>query len=65
MDKLTAARLRNAMEAQVRDRVREGVRGYRKQVAELRAENARLRRELEDMREQRDTAIEFAQNKRV
>lgn len=56
-----AARLRAAIESQIRDRVRAGVRDYRARVRELTAENNRLERELEDMRQQRDDVIAYIQ----
>lgn len=58
-----AARLRKAMEAQIRDLVREGVQGYRARVRELESENRRLARELEDMRRQRDDVIAYIQKR--
>lgn len=58
-----AARLRRAMEAQIRDLVREGVQGYRARVRELESENRRLARELEDMRRQRDDVIAYIQKR--
>lgn len=58
-----AARLRKAMEAQIRDLVREGARGYRARVRELESENRRLARELEDMRRQRDDVIAYIQKR--
>ena len=57
------ARLRAAMEAQIRDLVREGVQGYRARVRELESENRRLARELEDMRRQRDDVIAYIQKR--
>ena len=56
-----AARLRRAMEAQIRDRVKADVMVNWAWMYELMQQNRRLKRELADMREQRDTAIAFAE----
>lgn len=55
------ARLRAAMEAQIRDRVKADVMVNWAWMYELMQQNRRLKRELADMREQRDTAIAFAE----